>query len=103
MNFSRFFVDRPIFAAVLSIIIFAVGAISIPNLPISEYPEVAPPSVLVRTVYPGANPKEIAVMWPPQRGPILAAIYITETDATLEQRNAAIADIGRALAAAVAR
>ncbi len=60
MNFSRFFVDRPIFAAVLSIIIFAVGAISIPNLPISEYPEVAPPSVLVRTVYPGANPKEIA-------------------------------------------
>tara|TARA_B100000405_G_scaffold84303_1_gene58343 strand:+ start:240 stop:1109 length:870 start_codon:yes stop_codon:yes gene_type:complete len=45
----------------------------------------------------------IAVMWPPQRGPILAAIYITETDATLEQRNAAIADIGRALAAAVAR
>ena len=60
MNFSRFFVDRPIFAAVLSIIIFAVGAISIPNLPISEYPEVVPPSVLVRTVYPGANPKEIA-------------------------------------------
>ncbi len=45
----------------------------------------------------------IAVMWPPQRGPILAAIYITETGATLEQRNAAIADIGRALAAAVAR
>ena len=60
MNFSRFFVDRPIFAAVLSIIIFAVGAISIPNLPISEYPEVVPPSVLVRTTYPGANPKEIA-------------------------------------------
>ncbi|MFP1680312.1 efflux RND transporter permease subunit [Alloalcanivorax sp. C16-2] len=60
MNFSRFFVDRPIFAAVLSIIIFAVGAISIPNLPISEYPEVVPPSVVVRAVYPGANPKEIA-------------------------------------------
>ncbi|NWO55244.1 efflux RND transporter permease subunit [Chromohalobacter israelensis] len=60
MNFSRFFVDRPIFAAVLSIIIFAVGAISIPNLPVGEYPEVVPPSVLVRTTYPGANPKEIA-------------------------------------------
>ena len=60
MNFSRFFVDRPIFAAVLSIIIFAVGAISIPSLPISEYPEVVPPSVVVRTVYPGANPKVIA-------------------------------------------
>lgn len=60
MNVSRFFVDRPIFAAVLSIIIFAIGLISIPNLPISEYPEVVPPSVMVRTVYPGANPKEIA-------------------------------------------
>lgn len=60
MNFSRFFVDRPIFAAVLSIIILAVGLISIPNLPISEYPDVVPPSVVVRTVYPGANPKEIS-------------------------------------------
>ncbi|WGI26425.1 multidrug efflux RND transporter permease subunit [Halomonas alkaliantarctica] len=60
MNFSRFFVDRPIFAAVLSIIILAVGLISIPNLPISEYPDVVPPSVVVRTIYPGANPKEIA-------------------------------------------
>ena len=60
MNFSRFFVDRPIFAAVLSIIILVVGLISIPNLPISEYPDVVPPSVVVRTVYPGANPKEIA-------------------------------------------
>ena len=60
MNFSRFFVDRPIFAAVLSIIMFAVGLISIPNLPVSEYPEVVPPSVVVRTVYPGANPKVIA-------------------------------------------
>ena len=60
MNVSRFFVDRPIFAAVLSIIIFAIGLISIPNLPVSEYPEVVPPSVVVRTVYPGAHPKEIA-------------------------------------------
>jgi len=60
MNISRFFVDRPIFAAVLSIIIFAIGLISIPNLPVSEYPEVVPPSVVVRTVYPGANPQEIA-------------------------------------------
>ena len=60
MNISRFFVDRPIFEAVLSIIIFAIGLISIPNLPVSEYPEVVPPSVVVRTVYPGANPKEIA-------------------------------------------
>ncbi len=60
MDFSRFFIDRPIFAAVLSIVIFAAGLISIPLLPIGEYPEVVPPSVVVRTVYPGANPKEIS-------------------------------------------
>ncbi|HEY0332783.1 MAG TPA: multidrug efflux RND transporter permease subunit [Stenotrophomonas sp.] len=60
MDFSRFFIDRPIFAAVLSIIIFAGGLIAIPMLPIGEYPEVVPPSVVVRTVYPGANPKVIA-------------------------------------------
>ena len=60
MDFSRFFIDRPIFAAVLSIVIFAAGLISIPMLPIGEYPEVVPPSVVVRAVYPGANPKVIA-------------------------------------------
>ena len=60
MDFSKFFIDRPIFAAVLSIVIFAAGLIAIPLLPVSEYPEVVPPSVVVRTVYPGANPKVIA-------------------------------------------
>ena len=60
MDFSKFFIDRPIFAAVLSIVIFAAGLIAIPLLPISEYPDVVPPSVVVRTVYPGANPKVIA-------------------------------------------
>ena len=60
MDFSRFFIDRPIFAAVLSIVIFAAGLIALPLLPIGEYPEVVPPSVVVRTVYPGANPKVIA-------------------------------------------
>ncbi|XBS71603.1 efflux RND transporter permease subunit [Acerihabitans sp. KWT182] len=60
MDFSRFFIDRPIFAAVLSIIIFVTGLIAIPLLPVSEYPEVVPPSVQVRAQYPGANPKEIA-------------------------------------------
>jgi multidrug efflux pump len=60
MDFSRFFIDRPIFAAVLSILIFAAGLIAIPLLPIGEYPEVVPPSVVVRTVYPGANPKVIS-------------------------------------------
>ena len=60
MDFSRFFIDRPIFAAVLSILILVTGAIAIPLLPVSEYPDVVPPSVQVRAEYPGANPKEIA-------------------------------------------
>jgi multidrug efflux pump len=60
MDFSKFFIDRPIFAAVLSIIIFVAGLISIPLLPISEYPNVVPPTVVVRATYPGANPKVIA-------------------------------------------
>lgn len=60
MNFSRFFVDRPIFASVLSIVIFVIGLISIPLLPVSEYPEVVPPSILVSASYPGANPKTIS-------------------------------------------
>ncbi|VFR54323.1 RND efflux system, inner membrane transporter CmeB [plant metagenome] len=60
MDFSKFFIERPIFAAVLSIVIFAAGLIAIPSLPIGEYPEVVPPSVVVRTTYPGANPQVIA-------------------------------------------
>jgi multidrug efflux pump len=60
MNFSKFFIDRPIFAAVLSIIVFVAGLLSIFNLPVSEYPDVVPPSVVVRAQYPGANPKVIA-------------------------------------------
>ncbi len=60
MNFSRFFVDRPIFAGVLSILVFLGGLIAIFKLPISEYPEVVPPSVVVSTRFPGANPTVIA-------------------------------------------
>ncbi len=60
MNFSDFFIKRPIFAGVLSIVIFLVGAIALFRLPISEYPEVVPPTVVVRAVYPGANPKTIS-------------------------------------------
>ncbi|MBP6749413.1 MAG: efflux RND transporter permease subunit [Xanthomonadaceae bacterium] len=59
-DLSRIFVDRPILAAVLSIAIFVAGLIAIPNLPITEYPEVAPPTVQVTAIYPGANPKAIA-------------------------------------------
>ncbi|UQY34718.1 efflux RND transporter permease subunit [Pseudomonas fulva] len=59
MNFSQFFIQRPIFAAVLSLIILIGGAISLFQLPISEYPEVVPPTVVVRADFPGANPKVI--------------------------------------------
>jgi len=60
VNLSRFFIDRPIFAGVLSVLILLGGLISLGLLPISEYPEVVPPSVVVRASYPGANPKVIA-------------------------------------------
>jgi multidrug efflux pump len=60
MNLSKFFIDRPIFAAVLSVLIFLAGLLSIRALPISEYPEVVPPTVVVRAQYPGASPRVIA-------------------------------------------
>lgn len=57
LHISDFFIDRPIFAGVLSFFIFIAGAISMFALPISEYPELVPPSVVVSAQYPGANPK----------------------------------------------
>ena len=60
MNISRFFVDRPVFAGVLSVLIVVAGLIGLRALPISEYPEVVPPSIVVHATYPGANPTVIA-------------------------------------------
>ena len=60
MKFAHFFIRRPIFAGVLSILIFLLGLIAMWRLPISEYPEVVPPTVVVMATYPGANPKTIA-------------------------------------------
>ncbi len=60
MNLSKFFIDRPIFAGVISIVIFLAGLIAMTELPISEYPEVVPPSVVVTAQFPGANPQTIA-------------------------------------------
>jgi multidrug efflux pump len=60
MTISSFFIDRPIFASVISIIIVVAGLVSIPLLPISEYPEIVPPTVVVTGQYPGASPKTIA-------------------------------------------
>src|SRR6202051_2891924 len=59
MNISRFFISRPVFACVLSFVVLLVGLIALKFLPISEYPEVVPPTVVVRATYPGADPKTI--------------------------------------------
>ncbi|VUD42156.1 Efflux pump membrane transporter BepE [Thalassocella blandensis] len=60
MNVSKFFVDRPIFAGVISLLIFIAGLLAMFELPVSEYPEVAPPSVVVNASYPGANPRVLS-------------------------------------------
>jgi HAE1 family hydrophobic/amphiphilic exporter-1 len=60
MRFSHFFIDRPIFAAVLSILITIAGALVERTLPISEYPEIAPPTVSIRASYPGASAEVLA-------------------------------------------
>src|SRR5213593_2843647 len=58
--FSNFFINRPIFAAVLSIMITLAGGIAVFNLPITQYPEITPPTVEVSAVYPGANAQVVA-------------------------------------------
>src|ERR1700761_2915652 len=60
MNISAFFIDRPIFASVVSILILTAGLVAMPLLPISEYPEIVPPTVVISGTYPGASPKTIA-------------------------------------------
>jgi hydrophobe/amphiphile efflux-1 (HAE1) family protein len=60
MNISSAFIERPIFATVLAILIAVAGLLAIPVLPISEYPEIVPPTVVVSGTYPGASPKTIA-------------------------------------------
>src|SRR5438270_7729534 len=58
--FTRFFIDRPIFATVLSIIVVLAGAVGITALPVAQYPEITPPTVRVTAVYPGANARVVA-------------------------------------------
>ncbi|RYD61788.1 MAG: hypothetical protein EOP84_35300, partial [Verrucomicrobiaceae bacterium] len=60
MNISRFFVDRPIFATVLSIVITLLGGLAYFGLPVSQYPEVIPPTVVVTATYPGASSQTLA-------------------------------------------
>src|SRR5260370_26329180 len=60
MKFSHFFIDRPIFASVLSIVTVIVGGLALFKLPVAQYPDVVPPTVVVTATYPGANPRVIA-------------------------------------------
>jgi multidrug efflux pump len=59
-NFARFFIDRPVFAAILSVLLVIVSAIAAFKLPVSEYPDIVPPTVIVTANFPGANPETIA-------------------------------------------
>ena len=60
MRFAHFFVDRPIFASVVSIVLLLVGYVSYITLPVAQYPDIAPPTVVVRASYPGANAETVA-------------------------------------------
>src|SRR5438552_2203110 len=60
MNFPHFFIDRPIFAGVISIVITLVGVIALSTLPIAQYPEIAPPTIQVTASYPGANAQVVS-------------------------------------------
>jgi Cu/Ag efflux pump CusA len=67
MRLSRFFIDRPIFAAVIAVIITVVGALAFVGLPISQYPDIVPPTVTVSAQYPGLRPKPWRPLSPPDR------------------------------------
>ncbi len=60
MNISRFFIDRPIFAAVVAVFITLMGVFAYPLLPLSQYPEIAPPTITINTAYPGASAETVA-------------------------------------------
>lgn len=60
MKFSHFFVDRPIFATVLAFVLLIVGGIAYKQLPVAQYPEIAPPTIVIRAQYPGADADTVA-------------------------------------------
>jgi multidrug efflux pump subunit AcrB len=61
---AKFFIDRPIFAAVISVIITLAGAIAVTTLPVAQYPEITPPTVQVSCTYPGASSRSWPTPWP---------------------------------------
>ena len=61
---SHFFIDRPIFASVLSIVFILAGGVAVFTLPVAQYPDVTPPTVIVTALYPAPTPKPSAIPWP---------------------------------------
>ena len=68
MRISHFFIDRPIFAAVVSIVFVIIGGVSFSRLPVAQYPEIAPPIITVSGQYPGAS-AEVVALAPGPRSP----------------------------------
>jgi hydrophobic/amphiphilic exporter-1 (mainly G- bacteria), HAE1 family len=60
MKFSHFFIDRPIFAMALSILVLLAGGVAYLTLPVAQYPEIVPPTVQIQATYPGADPQVLA-------------------------------------------
>lgn len=58
--FSKFFIDRPIFATVLALLLVFAGILTVRTLPVAQYPDITPPTVMVSAVYPGANAETVA-------------------------------------------
>ncbi len=56
---AKFFIDRPVFAWVIALFILLAGVLSIPNLPVSQYPTIAPPTIIVNATYPGASAQTV--------------------------------------------
>src|SRR4029077_20816299 len=63
MQFPHFFIERPFFASVLSVLIIVFGIVAYPNLPVAQYPEIAPPTVVVTANYPGVTAETLAETW----------------------------------------
>ena len=79
MSFPHFFIGRPVFAAVLSIVIVLVGSIALITLPVAQYPEIVPPTIQVSTSYPGANAQVVAetVALAVAAAPVVAVVAAT--------------------------
>ena len=60
MNLSHFFIDRPIFATVLSVFVILIGAAAYFTLPVAQYPEIAPPTIVISASYPGASAEVVS-------------------------------------------